>query len=435
MKIFHRFLIAGGLLGALPVGAIAQTDTLRLSTLISDAARVDPREAQIRLLRLQSDLRMKNLNSSRLPSVSLDSYAQYQSDVARIPVTLPGFSIPTPPHDTYDARLIAQQSIFDPTLNARRDVERAQLADAESRVRSSIYTLRKSLIESYFAALSAQERMAEIETSITDLKAQLVVASARVREGTALPSEEHAIRAELLRREQILDDSRAAKLSATITVFGLTGRFAVFDPVVFTLPDSASVPYPPVPELLRPLKARPEFESFRTSRELLARQQNARAAQDRPRLSAYARAGFGRPGLNPLANRWDSYWLAGVQLQWSLLNWGSSARDREILDLQSRIVQTEEDTFLQAVNRETAQPYARIQALISGLAKDEEIIALRGKIMAETAAKYREGAVTSDVYVDKQTDVLAARVARAMHRVELMAEKVRIVNTLGLEIK
>ena len=49
------------------------------------------------------------------PSLSIDGMAQYQSDVPEIGANLPGISLPTAPHDTYDARVNAQQrsSIID----------------------------------------------------------------------------------------------------------------------------------------------------------------------------------------------------------------------------------------------------------------------------------------------------------------------------------
>jgi hypothetical protein len=72
---------------------------------------------------------------------------------------------------------------------------------------------------------------------------------------------------------------------------------------------------------------------------------------------------------------------------------------------------------------------------VPALKTDDEIIGLREKILAETAARFREGAVTADVYVDKQTDVLSARIAKAAHRVELARARAGVGNTLGMEIR
>ena len=430
-----RSIALCALMSAAPFAARAQSDTLRLPELQALALRTDPREAEIRLLQMQSDLRMRNLAAERLPNLTLDSYAQYQSDVARLPVTFPGFSIPAPPHDTYDARLIAQQRLYDPTLGPRRAVERAQVASEQARITASLYSLKKSLTDAYFNALSAQEQMREIGTGITDLEAQLKVAAARVKEGTALPSEENAIRAELLRRKQMQEQAYANKISSTIIVFALTGRQGDMDRVTLAFPDTISALDSLPQNAFKDLTRRPEIRALRAANDLVERQRDARAAQDRPRISTFARAGYGRPGLNPLATRWDSYWLAGVQLQWSPFTWGTSGRDRQVLDLQSRILAQEEASLALAFQREGSRDFVQITWLVPALRTDDEIVALRERILAETAAKYREGAVTADVYVDKQTDVLSARIAKAQHRVELARARAGLMNTLGMESK
>jgi len=79
----------------------AMSDSLRLGTLQDTAAMRDPRGRELALLMAQSRLRQQNLAAERRPTLALEGQARYQSDVARIPITLPGgISVPTPPHDT-----------------------------------------------------------------------------------------------------------------------------------------------------------------------------------------------------------------------------------------------------------------------------------------------------------------------------------------------
>ena len=46
----------------------------------------------------------------------------------------------------------------------------------------------------------------------------------------------------------------------------------------------------------------------------------------------------------------------------------------------------------------------------------------------------REGVVTASEYVDRNTDLLSARMANAQHRVELAQARAGYLTTLGLEI-
>jgi len=152
-------------------------------------------------------------------------------------------------------------------------------------------------------------------------------------------------------------------------------------------------------------------------------------------LSAFGRAGYGRPGLNPLSDRFDSYWLTGIQLQWSPWNWGVTNRERQINTLQRDIVTSEEKAFTAALRRGIEQDLASIDRLQVALTQDDEIIALREKIFTETRSRYAEAVIISADYVDRQTDVLAARLSRASHRVELAQARAHLLTTLGLEVR
>ena len=428
--------LAALVVAAAPVTAHAQrpaADSVTLPALQTAAVRRDPRGQQFSLLAAQTELRLRSIAAERLPALDLVGLGQYQSDVTRIPFQLPGGQTPlSPPHDTYDARLEAQQRLIDPTLGARRGVERAQLAESQARVRTALYALRQNVNDAFFAAARLQAQRGDIETSITDLQAQLRVAQDRVRLGTALPSEAATLQAELLRRQQSLAEIDADRRAALEVLAELTGT-RVAPSAALALPDPAAE-VARVRAAVADLRTRPEYEQFARTRELIQRQEDAASAQDKPRVSAFGRAGYGRPGLNPLNTRFDSYWLGGVQVQWTPWTWGTTRREREVLALQRQIVATEEAAFTEGIRRAVAQDLATIDRLESTLASDEQIIELRERIARETRLRFQEGVVTSAEYVDRQTDVLNARLARTAHRVELAQARARFLTTVGVEV-
>ncbi|HMI56252.1 MAG TPA: TolC family protein [Gemmatimonadaceae bacterium] len=410
------------------------TDSLQLGALQDTAILRDPRGRELALLREQSRLRQQNLTAERVPTLTVEGQAQYQSDVAQIPITLPGgISPPTPPHDTYDAHLAAGQKLYDPSIGPRRAVEDAQLAEAQARLRAQLYPLRQSVSDAFFTALRAQSQIAELEHTISDLEAQRRVASARVREGTALPSDEKTLRAEVLRRRQSVGEASAARRAALATLTDLTGK--PYDSTTLLGATNLAVEVARARDSLSILRARPEYEQFARSRALLQQQERARRAQDLPRVSAFGRAGYGRPGLNPLSTKFDSYWLTGLQLQWSPWTWGTGSRDRQILELQRQIVSAEEQAFTENLRRGVEQDLATMDRLETSLREDDEIVALRESILVETRVRFNEGVVTSAEYVDRQTDVLSARTARVLHRVELAQARARFLNTMGIEVR
>jgi outer membrane protein TolC len=182
------------------------------------------------------------------------------------------------------------------------------------------------------------------------------------------------------------------------------------------------------------LRARPEFAQFAASRDRLASQIAIEAAQERPRVSAFGRLGYGRPGLDMLSRDFQLYWLGGVQVHWAPWTWGTTSRDREINEVQREIVTTNEEAFRRSLRRNVEQSIATIARLDSTLVLDDQIVTLRARIDAETRAKLREGVVTAAEYVDKSTDLLTARLVRIQHRVELAQARTTFLTTLGVEV-
>ena len=77
-----------------------------------------------------------------------------------------------PPHDTYDARVAAQQRIYDPSVAPRRAVEDAQLAESQSRLRVALLGVRQSVNDAFFTSLHAQPQLAGLHTTNTGHDAQ-----------------------------------------------------------------------------------------------------------------------------------------------------------------------------------------------------------------------------------------------------------------------
>jgi len=128
-----------------PPDSVQMADTTSLGALQDSAVSRDPRARELALLAAQSRLRLANIRAESKPTVAVEGQAQYQSDVARIPITLPGgIKVPTPPHDTYDAHVAVGQQLYDPALRLRRAVEESQLAEQEAQLRAQLYPLRRT---------------------------------------------------------------------------------------------------------------------------------------------------------------------------------------------------------------------------------------------------------------------------------------------------
>jgi outer membrane protein TolC len=409
-------------------------DSLRLGDLQDQAIRHDPRTRQLDLLASQSALRMQDIDASRLPAIGAAAQAQYQSDVLTLPVRLPnGQLVPAPPHDTYDAHIGIEQPIYDPAVGARRNVERAELAESRASVQTITFALRSNVNAAYFSALLQQARRAEMESAITDLEAKRELAASRVANGTALQSEADMLEAEILKQQQAADQIAAIRDASLVILRDLTGA-SIPTTDALALPNLAGQVASARADI-DSVRARPEYIQFDRSRDVLQRQKALLDAASIPSVSAFGRTGYGRPGLDPLAQDFRGYWLAGVQVKWAPWNWGTTMRKREVFELQRKIVATNEAAFEQAVRRQVAGNVTAIDQLAKALADDDAIVALRERILHETGLRFSEGVIMSPEYVARETDLLDARLARVTHQIQLAQARADLLTSLGLGVQ
>ena len=411
----------------------SRSDTLWLDDLQRAAERADRRGAQLALTSAQSALRLQNLRSEQLPTVSAIGSAQYLSDVARIGAVLPGVNIPSPRNDQYDAYLSVRQSLLDPTRKARTAVETAQTLEVQARVRSAVWQQRAAVSEAFFGVLLRDAQIGTLDVAIRDLEARISVATRRVQSGVALPSEQLLLLAELERRRQSRDELAGDRDASREVLSVLVGREIPSGAALGVRAlDASSAFSPPVADSVR---ARPEFAQFDRTRALIDARRNATLAQDLPKLSAFGRTGYGRPGLNPLGRTFDTYWSAGVQFEWPAWNWGRTRRDAEVQTMQRDIVASDEAAFRDNLRRAAIVERARYTAFERTLQFDDSIVAMRERVLRETRLRHDEGEVSSADYVSRLSEHLSAQLDRDTHRVRLAESRARYLTTLGLEVR
>lgn len=399
------------------------------------ATDADPRARQLALEAEQAALRLRTLETERLPSLRVEARGQHQSDVASFPLRDPsGMPLITPAKTTADAFVGIEQRLFDPTRAARAAVVRAELGEARARVEAALFGLRQEVDEAFFAAASAGARGGAIAIRIAALEQLKAVADARVREGAALAGEARAIEAAILMRRQDQLHATLARRTAldrlALLTDGAIGRDSVLD-------GSAALTsaFAGARARLADARSRPEYAVFDATAERLRRQEEVVGAADDPRVSAFARAGAGRPGLNFIDDGFNAYWLAGVQLQWAPWSWGSRARERESLGIARQIVATEAAAFSARLARTVDAGLAEVERLEGALVLDDQIVALRRQIEEEARIRWEARVIGLSEYLDRSGELLDAELAREERRVALDAARARLLTAAGVEVK
>ena len=408
--------------------------SLDLASLQQAAIAADPRLEQLGLLDAQSALRQRNISAARLPSIGVDGQGQYQSDVPRPPFAFTaGRPLFSTPKATVDSGLRVEQPLFDATIDAQGALEQASLAEQQARVRTTLFALRQQVNDAFFAAAGFEGRRVAVSAAVADLSARLNETNTRVREGAALPADAAAIEAALLQRQQEQEEMRVARRVALTRLAILTGQ-TIADGDTLALPDVRAV-VARARQGQATVRARPEYDLFAKTGDRLAQQRQLTLAQERPRVSTFAQVGYARPGLNFVSDEFETYGLGGVRVQWNAWTWGRGDRARAALEIQRQIVAADEAAFAKGLDQAVDGDAATVDRLQATLAVDDRIIALREQVERSTRVRFGEGVVTASELVDRSTELLQARSARASHEVELAQAGARLLTTLGLEVR
>lgn len=412
------------ILVTLPLTVFGQ-NTLTLSDCYEQAAANDPTAGIPAVNEQMTENNLQNLSTNHLPKVSFTAQASYQSDVPGFDLNIPNIELPMPQKDQYNAYIDVNQTIFDGgTTKASRQVESTQLAANQQQQAVSLYELHNQVNQFYFGALRAQEQVALIKVQFKELDNQMHRIDAGIENGVVLPSAHKSLEAEKLKASQMLLQARNQQQTALDLLGRMIGQ---------ELDTSTELEQPDltVTALDPSAASRPELSLFSDQKQVNLQRQDALQAQRMPKLGAYVRGGYGRPGLNPFETSFQPYYLAGIQVTWDIIDWSKSQRERENLQLANHLIDMQQSAFNQQLELQLAGQYRDIQSLEDILEKDQQIIALRKDIVQTAADQQAQGVITATEYITELNAQTKAQQEEALHRVQLLQAKVQYYTVLG----
>jgi len=408
MKIKSIFivLISTGLLGA------EVPDPLTLDFCQEQARLNYPLTKQSELLRLAADQKIRNLTTNRLPQLTVNGQAAWQSDVTQISINLPNVSIPTIDKDSYKLTLDISEAIYDGgAVSRQKTAERSALQVNQQNLEVELHKLRERINQVFFTGLQLQENKKLLTVLCDEIQSRLTVVESGVRNGTMLASNADVLRAELIKTDQQLLEIELGRES----VLEILGEY-----LKQTLPTQIQFALPVFTEPDDTLAImRPELHLL----DLQTRQLDANKAllsvRIMPKVALFGQLGYGRPGLNMLSNDFDTFSMFGARLSWTPWNWNQVRRDRQWFDLQKNIVQTQKETFEQQTRILLQKDRAEIRKYEALIQKDDEIIALRSKITRTVAAQLESGVVTATDYLAELNAETQTRINKQFNLIRL----------------
>lgn len=411
--MYRTFLIS--LLFAAALSAVAQQPTLTLDECIAAAMKNQPLSGQKELYSQSSDLQQQNINNGKLPQLNLNGQATYQNEVIQLLFGVPG-AVPIIPKAQYKVSLDANQLIYGGgSIDAQNTIEdfnrKINLLNNES----ELYKTREHINQLYFSILLSDLNAGVIENTINDLNSRLVKVRSSIKEGVMLPSAAEILQAEILKAGQRLLEVKTQKRALVNTMQVLTG-LPVSENTAFVQPGMEV-------DLSVYNNQRPEFGVFGLMQQKLEATKKLSVAKDLPKLYGFGTAGFGNPGYNFFKEGTSFFATVGAKVTWNFWNWHQTSREKQILDLNSNIIENQKNAYDMANKAQVQQYLADVLKAEEMIKSDEEIIQLRKSITQSAASQLENGTLTATDFVTEQLAEEQALLTRNLHKMQLLQSK------------
>lgn len=369
------------------------------------------------LVRQTANLTIENLNKGFLPQLNISGQATYQSDVTSVPVSIPGVKIDEPSKDQYKIQAELSQLVYDGgNTAAQKNVQNANALVEDQKAEVELYKVKDRINQLYLGILLVDEQLKQVALVKNDIQLGIKRVEAQVKNGTAFRSSQLTLEAELMKNDQ-----RIIELNANRK--GLVDVLSLF--INRALPATVQLEQPQVvTTIAREAVVRPELKLYNYQGELFKVQNQLISAKNRPRTSLFVQGGYGRPALNMLKNEFELFYIAGVRLNWGLGNLYTTKKERELLQVNQRMVEVQKDLFLLNTNTQLKQQQAELDKLQQLVQSDQQIISIRTQVKEAANAQLSNGVITANDYLKEVNAEDQARQSLIAHQLQLIQAQI-----------
>lgn len=422
--MYKKLLTSFFILLILSSAGIASPDTLTLEQAYKLAKNNFPLLKKKMHYEKSLQLKLRNLDTRRLPDLKTIGSATYQSDVVSFPFSIPGTEPLDLPHERFQLYLDVNQIIYDGGFT----VSQKHLVEQESRINNQqlevdLQKLKEQVLNIYFS-IRIFKMSEEILKNSKDLllqKQQILNSSYKggiINEAAVLKLD-----AEILQLDQRIEETSAQLVIYLETLSILTG--SEISPTTQFISADIDIP------ASNPIN-RPELELLSEKQELQAGLMKLEDIKFRPKISAFGQAGLGYPNpFNLFDNSFSPYYLVGARLSWNFWSWGNKKREKEILHINSELMEAEKENLEQSFHIQLQNYLKKKEELELKVNRDTELVDARERIRNITSTQLDAGIIGSGEYIEAVHQEEEARLKLEMHKIQLILAKANYLNQQG----
>lgn len=371
-----------------------------------------PQYGQIKLLNEALDKQLWNISTNWLPTLNGTAQASYQSNVIDINILPPGFpTITPPPRDQYKFYLDASQLIFDGgTIRHQKNIVRSTTHVEEVKIEGEFFKLKEKIILTYFGILLINEQLSILNLTKNEISNSLKKAQIAYDAKTISAYQLNSILAEDIKFSQ-----RQSELESQLTI------------LIQTLQKICGRSIQSKDEFILPMELpsnvtnnRPELKLIQLQRALLKYQNKVFVSNSIPKVSGFAQVGYSNPALNFLKNEFQTYYVAGVRLNWNISSLYQRNSGNKITKLNLGITQLQEEALNYQLNIAQTQYEVDISKFRQLIRTDQDLILLQTKIREASLLQYDNGIKDWSDYLKDLHAEEQAKMKEVVHRISFI---------------
>jgi len=384
-----------------------------------------PLVKQYGLIEQTAQYNISNANKGYLPQLTLSAKGTYQSQVTKLPITIPNITIPGLSKDQYQAVVEANQVIWDGgAISAQKKITNANTEVEKQKLEVDLYTLNERVNQLYFGILLINEQLRQNDILQNELQTNYNRIASYTQNGVANQSDLDALKVEQINTQQRETELKSTQKSYFIMLSALTG---------LTIDTKIELIKPEInlATLNATANNRPEIGLFEAQNKLLESQKELLNAGNRPKIGAFVQGGYGKPGLNMLTNAFSDFYIGGIRLSWNLSGFYTQKNNLNKIEISKKSMDVQKETFLFNSDLITSQQQTEIEKLQSTLSNDDEIIRLRGNIKKSASAKVDNGTLSITDLIREINAEDQAKQLKSLHEIQLIMNVYQLKNNIN----
>lgn len=371
-----------------------------------------PQIKQYELVEKTKDYNLSNARKGYLPQVSMAAKATYQSDVTKIPISIPGINIKGLSKDQYGATVDVNQVLWDGgVIRSREEVLKTASEVTSKQLDVEVYAINERVDQLYFGILLIDAQLKQNDLLQSELQRNYVLISSYINNGVANQSDLDIVRVEQLNAKQ--NNVRLASVRKSyIDMLAILIGQSLGEGIVLEKPSA---------DILSTYRIeRPELALFDAQINNLEAQKGTIKTSYMPKLGLFVTGGYSKPGLNMLESDFSAYYIGGVKLSWNFGSLYTNKNEKRLIEVNKNSIMVQRETFLFNTNMQLGQDNNEIQKNRDLLKYDDEIVSLRENVKKASEIKVANGISTVTDLMREVTNEDMAKQDRIQHEIELL---------------